>query len=71
MPLTLHPVPASMVGFAEKIMDLPKRILSSVHGSVEKERLSSVPIFPAEILHSQRISTQDFKAKGFIRSAKF
>lgn len=43
---TLHPLPASMISFPEKIMNFPKWILSSIHGGEEKKVSLAYPHFP-------------------------
>lgn len=40
---TLHPMPLSMVSFAEEVVDLAKRILSGVHGSTDRIYLLDYP----------------------------
>lgn len=43
--LALHSVPSGIVSFAEKIVDFAKGVLGSVHGEMDEEITTSVPIF--------------------------
>lgn len=44
--LALHSMPPSVVCFAEKIVNFAKGVLGSVHGEMDEEITTSVPIFP-------------------------